>query len=75
VKFVDNGMLARLPKCNRVLVLFVTHPHEIAKHFVCGLATRRNAAGRGKGGGIAVPRPLTQTRQPRRWACRLPSGS
>jgi flagellar transcriptional activator FlhC len=34
VKFVDNGMLT-MTKCSKCGGHFVTHPHEIAKHFTC----------------------------------------
>jgi len=36
VKFIDNGMLT-MTKCNKCGGHFVTHPHEIARHFTCGL--------------------------------------
>jgi flagellar transcriptional activator FlhC len=36
VKFVDNGMLT-MTKCTHCGGHFVTHPHEIARHYVCGL--------------------------------------
>ena len=36
VKFIDNGMLT-MTKCSKCSGHFVTHPHEIAKHYVCGL--------------------------------------
>src|SRR5437764_1053358 len=36
VKFIDNGMLT-MTKCSKCGGHFVTHPHEIAKHYVCGL--------------------------------------
>ncbi|WP_227590133.1 FlhC family transcriptional regulator, partial [Klebsiella aerogenes] len=35
VKFVDNGMLTLTP-CSKCGGHFVTHPHEIARHYVCG---------------------------------------
>jgi flagellar transcriptional activator FlhC len=47
VKFVDNGMLT-LTKCSSCGGQFVTHPHEIAKHFVCGLCNPPARAGKGK---------------------------
>jgi flagellar transcriptional activator FlhC len=50
VKFVDNGMLT-LTKCNRCGGQFVTHPHEIARHFVCGLCNPPARAGKGKTAG------------------------
>lgn len=50
VKFLDNGMLA-MTKCSRCGGLFVTHPHEIARHFVCGLCCPPARAGKGRAGG------------------------
>lgn len=47
VKFVDNGMLTMTP-CSRCGGHFVTHPHEIARHFVCGLCNPPARAGKGK---------------------------
>lgn len=48
VKFVDNGMLTLTP-CSRCGGHFVTHPHEIAKHYVCGLCQPPARAGKGAG--------------------------
>ena len=47
VKFVDNGMLTMTAssKCGGH---FVTHPHEMAKHYVCGLCNPPARAGKGK---------------------------
>ena len=50
VKFVDNGMLT-MTKCNKCGGHFVTHPHEIARHFVCGLCNPPARAGKGKAAG------------------------
>lgn len=50
VKFVDNGMLT-LTKCSRCNGQFVTHPHEIARHFVCGLCNPPARAGKGRAQG------------------------
>jgi flagellar transcriptional activator FlhC len=50
VKFVDNGMLTMTP-CSSCGGHFVTHPHEIAKHFVCGLCNPPARIGKGKAGG------------------------
>ena len=47
VKFVDNGMLT-LTTCSRCGGRFVTHPHEIARHYVCGLCNPPARAGKGK---------------------------
>jgi len=47
VKFVDNGMLT-MTKCSCCDGLFVSHPHEIAKHYVCGLCNPPARAGKGK---------------------------
>jgi flagellar transcriptional activator FlhC len=50
VKFVDNGMLT-LTQCSSCGGHFVTHPHEIAKHFTCGLCNPPARAGKGKAAG------------------------
>jgi len=50
VKFVDNGMLT-LTKCTKCAGNFVTHPHEMARHFVCGLCNPPARAGKGKAAG------------------------
>ena len=50
VKFVDNGMLT-LTACSRCKGKFVTHPHEIAKHYVCGLCNPPARAGKGRAAG------------------------
>ncbi|WP_170162348.1 flagellar transcriptional regulator FlhC [Caldimonas tepidiphila] len=50
VKFIDNGMLAMTP-CSRCGGHFVTHPHEIARHFVCGLCNPPARAGKGRASG------------------------
>ena len=50
VKFVDNGMLT-LTSCSRCGGRFVTHPHEIARHYVCGLCNPPARAGKGKAAG------------------------
>ena len=50
VKFVDNGMLT-LTKCSKCNGQFVTHPHEIARHFVCGLCNPPARAGKGRAQG------------------------
>ena len=50
VKFVDNGMLT-LTKCTKCCGNFVTHPHEMARHFVCGLCNPPARAGKGKAAG------------------------
>jgi flagellar transcriptional activator FlhC len=47
VKFVDNGMLT-MTRCSSCNGHFVTHPHEIAKHYVCGLCNPPARAGKGK---------------------------
>ena len=54
VKFVDTGMLT-LTQCSKCRGKFVTHPHEIAKHYVCGLCCPPARAGKGKlAGGIRM---------------------
>ena len=50
VKFVDNGMLT-MTKCSCCGGHFVTHPHEIARHFVCGLCNPPARAGKGRAAG------------------------
>jgi flagellar transcriptional activator FlhC len=47
VKFVDNGMLT-MTRCSKCSGHFVTHPHEIARHFVCGLCNPPARAGKGR---------------------------
>jgi flagellar transcriptional activator FlhC len=50
VKFVDNGMLT-MTRCSCCGGHFVTHPHEIAKHYVCGLCNPPARAGKGRAAG------------------------
>lgn len=50
VKFVDNGMLS-LTKCSKCGGQFVTHPHEISRHFICGLCNPPARAGKGRARG------------------------
>ena len=50
VKFIDNGMLT-MTKCSTCGGQFVTHPHEIAKHYVCGLCNVPGRAGHGSASG------------------------
>ena len=50
VKFVDNGMLT-MTRCSKCGGHFVTHPHEVAKHYVCGLCNPPARAGKGKAAG------------------------
>ena len=50
VKFVDNGMLT-MTKCSCCGGHFVTHPHEVARHFTCGLCNPPARAGKGKAAG------------------------
>jgi flagellar transcriptional activator FlhC len=50
VKFIDNGMLT-LTKCSKCGGHFVTHPHEISRHYVCGLCNPPARAGKGKANG------------------------
>jgi flagellar transcriptional activator FlhC len=50
VKFVDNGMLT-MTKCSCCGGHFVTHPHEIAKHYTCGLCNPPARAGKGRAAG------------------------
>jgi flagellar transcriptional activator FlhC len=47
VKFVDNGMLT-MTRCRKCGGHFVTHPHEIARHYVCGLCNPPARAGKGR---------------------------
>ncbi|MEY4564246.1 MAG: hypothetical protein RLZZ618_3523 [Pseudomonadota bacterium] len=54
VKFVDNGMLT-MTECSKCGGKFVSHPHEISKHYVCGLCNPPARAGKGKAtGGIQM---------------------
>jgi flagellar transcriptional activator FlhC len=60
VKFVDNGMLT-MTKCSQCGGHFVTHPHEIARHYVCGLCNPPARAGKGSAAGslqLGSPRQL-----------------
>jgi flagellar transcriptional activator FlhC len=54
VKFVDNGMLS-MTACSKCGGHFVTHPHEIARHYVCGLCNPPARAGKGKQAGWGPP--------------------
>ena len=47
VKFVDNGMLT-MTACRSCAGHFITHPHEIARHYVCALCNPPARAGKGK---------------------------
>ena len=47
VKFVDNGMLT-MTTCSKCGGHYVSHPHEIARHYVCGLCNPPARAGKGK---------------------------
>ncbi len=51
VKFMDNGMLT-LTACKQCGGHFVTHPHEVARHYVCGLCNPPARAGKSR---AAVP--------------------
>lgn len=53
VKFVDNGMLT-MTACSKCGGHYVTHPHEIARHYVCGLCNPPARAGKGKAGGLQL---------------------
>ena len=50
VKFVDNGMLT-MTRCSSCGGHYVTHPHEIARHYVCGLCNPPARAGKGRAAG------------------------
>jgi flagellar transcriptional activator FlhC len=55
VKFVDNGMLT-MTACSQCGGHFVTHPHEIARHYVCGLCNPPARAGKGRqAGSLQIP--------------------
>lgn len=62
VKFVDNGMLSTTP-CSKCGGHFITYPHEIAKHYVCGLcrpparagASHRSTSIRRRGSNSSAP--------------------
>ena len=49
VKFVDNGMLT-MTKCSKCGGQFVTHPHEIARHYVVRPVQPAGARRQGQGG-------------------------
>jgi flagellar transcriptional activator FlhC len=54
VKFVDNGMLT-MTQCRCCGGHFITHPHEIARHYVCALCNPPARAGKGKlAGGLRL---------------------
>ena len=40
-----------MTKCSCCSGLFVSHPHEIAKHYVCGLCNPPARAGKGRAAG------------------------
>ena len=50
VRFVDNGMLT-MTACRKCGGHFVTHPHEIARHYICGLCQPPARAGKGRAAG------------------------
>jgi len=55
VKFVDNGMLT-MTRCSSCGGHYVTHPHEIARHYVCGLCNPPARAGKGRqAGALRIP--------------------
>ena len=47
VKFVDNAMLT-MTACTRCGGMYVSHPHEIGRNYVCGLCKPPARAGMGK---------------------------
>jgi flagellar transcriptional activator FlhC len=59
VKFVDNGMLTMTP-CSECGGHFVTHPHEIARHYVCGLCNPPARAGKGSAAGSLQLAPASE---------------
>lgn len=65
VKFVDNGMLT-MTACRKCGGHFVTHPHEIARHYVCGLCEPPARAGKGRSAGALQlhGEPRTPPRKP-----------
>jgi flagellar transcriptional activator FlhC len=50
VRFIDAGMLSTT-RCTRCGGHFVSHPHEIAHHYVCGLCQPPARAGKGRRSG------------------------
>jgi len=55
VKFVDNGMLG-MTRCTQCGGHYVTHPHEIARHYVCGLCNPPARSGKGRrAGALQLP--------------------
>ncbi len=74
VKFVDNGMLT-MTTCSNCGGHFVTHPHEIAQHYVCGLCKPPARAGKGKAGCPAARRRCAPPRRrddPLKFSCAAP---
>jgi flagellar transcriptional activator FlhC len=67
VKFVDNGMLT-MTQCTKCGGHYVTHPHEIAKHYVCGLCNPPARAGKGRQAG-SLQMPPASSRMARADAC------
>ena len=64
VKFFDNGMLT-MTQCSKCAGHFVTHPHEISKHYVCGLCNVPARAGRGSmAGKIKITPPASRRQAP-----------
>lgn len=51
INFVDNGMLT-MTKCSLCKGSFITHPHENARHFTCGLCCPPARAGKSKAAGV-----------------------
>ena len=51
IKFVDNGMLTTTA-CKTCAGHFVTYPHEIAKHYECGMCNPPARAGKSKKAGL-----------------------
>jgi len=63
VKFVDNGMVT-MTACKTCRGHFVTHAHEIAKHYECGLCNPPARAGKSSSAGsVTVARKGAVARQ------------
>jgi flagellar transcriptional activator FlhC len=60
IKFVDTGVLSLTP-CSKCKGFFVTHAHEIATQYVCGLCCPPARAGKGSlAGSIRTPANIDQ---------------
>ena len=72
VKFVDNQMLT-MTRCSRCGGHFVSHPHEISRHFICGLCRPPARAGKGRQA-QALSRPVSVDSEDSGFGDSLPMG-